>query len=183
MNRLSLVTVLALAGTAVAAQASVVVVGGGLAQSCYNAAESRDTSIQAMNDCDRALTEEVLVPSDRVATHVNRGILYFARANVAAATADFDRALQLDPTEPDAWLNKAVLTVQHGRGVDALPMIEKALTLKTRRPALAYYVRGIVEEQRGNIRAAYNDYRRAQALEPKWKEPAIELARFEVRQL
>ena len=183
MNRLSLVTVLAFTGAAGGAHASVLVVGGGLAQSCYQAADARDKSHNALQICNRALVEEALTQDDRVATHVNRGIVHFARGAQQQAVADFDKALSLDPTEPDAWLNKAVVTVQYGRGVDALPMIQRALELNTRRPALAYYIRGIVEEQRGNIRAAYNDFRRAQQLEPRWKEPGIELARYQVRQL
>lgn len=181
MNRLSLVTVLALAGTAGAAQASVIVVGGGLAESCYRAADARDKRHEALQTCNRALVEEPLTKSDRVATYVNRGIVYFGRGAQHEAVADFDRALALDPTEPDAWLNKAVVAVQYGRGADALPMIQKALELNTRRPALAYYVRGLVEEQRGNLRAAYNDFRRAQELEPRWKQPGLELARYQVR--
>ena len=183
MNRLSLAVVLAFAGAAGAAQASVLVVGGGLAESCYRAADARDKSHDALQICNRALVGEALTKSDRVATYVNRGIVHFARGTEQDALADFDRALAIDPAEPDAWLNKAVVTVQHGRGVDALPMIQKALELNTRRPALAYYVRGIIEERRGNIRAAYHDFRRAQQFEPKWKEPAIELARYQVRQL
>ncbi|HXG80348.1 MAG TPA: hypothetical protein VNJ05_00950 [Sphingomicrobium sp.] len=161
----------------------MLVVGGGLAESCYQAAEARDKSFDALHICNRALVEEPLAKDDRVATYVNRGILHMARADQQLAAADFDRALAMNPAEPDAWLNKAVLTVQYGKGVDALPMIQKALDLKTRRPALAYYIRGIVEEQQGNIRAAYNDFRRAQELEPRWKEPRIELARYKVRQL
>ena len=183
MNWLSLVTVLALAGAAGAAQASVLVVGGGLAESCFQAADARDKRHEALQICNRALIEEALTKSDRVATYVNRGIVYFARGAQQEAVADFDRALALDPAEPDAWLNKAVVAVQYGKGVEALPMIQKALELNTRRPALAYYIRGIVEERRGNVRAAYNDFRRAQQLEPSWKEPGIELARYQVRQL
>jgi tetratricopeptide (TPR) repeat protein len=174
---------LALAGSAAAAHASVLVVGGGLAESCYRAADARDKSHDALQLCNRALVGEALTKSDRVATYVNRGIVHFARGTQHHAMADFDRALALDPTEPDAWLNKAVVTVQYGKGEDALPMIQKALELNTRRPALAYYVRGIVEERRGNIRAAYHDFRRAQQLEPKWREPAVELSRYQVRQL
>ena len=182
MHGLSHIVVLALAGTTTA-QASVVVVGGGLAANCYQAAEAGDRSHSALQICNRALLEEPLAREDRVATYVNRGILHFGRGSQAAATADFDRALRMDPTEPDAWLNKAVVLVQYGQHEEALPMIEKALELETRRPALAYFVRGIIEERRGNLRAAYDDFRRAQRLEPKWKQPATELARYQVRRL
>lgn len=181
MIRLSLVVALALAGTAGTAQASVMTVGGGFAESCYLAADSRNKTWQALDDCNRALQDEPLTLDERVATYVNRGILYLQRAAAAKAGADFDKALSMDPTQPEAWLNKAILTVKFGRSADARPMVEKALELKTRRPALAYYVRGMVNEDSGNLRAAYNDYKRARDLEPKWNEPAIELARFQVR--
>ena len=62
-----------------------------------------------MDHCNRALTEEALTPEDRVATYVNRGILHLSAGDVAEADADFDRALALDPDQPDAWLNKAIL--------------------------------------------------------------------------
>ncbi len=182
MNGLSLASALALAGAAATAQASVTSFGGSFGQSCYLAAQLRDTSLQAMNDCNRALTVETLSIEDRVATHVNRGILYLHRSASKEAAADFDRALALDPNQPEAWLNKAILTVKIGEEAEALPMIQRALDLKTRRPAMAYYIRAIIEERRGNVRAAYDDFRRAQELEPNWHDPAVELRRFKVRQ-
>lgn len=180
MNR-PLVIALAIATTATAAPGSITVIGGGLAEDCYQAAESRFAGRDGLATCSRALTEEPLSPEDRVATYVNRGILHMRLEAVARADADFDRALELDPAEPDAWLNKAILTVRHRRSVDALPMVDKAIDLKSRRPALAYYIRAIVNEDRGDLRAAYRDFRRARDLEPAWPQPAIELARFKVR--
>jgi len=181
MSKIAAIAALAIGSATTAAYGSVTVVGGGFAQSCFLAADAQDSSLHAMNDCDRALSEELLEPRDRVATHVNRGILHFVKAEPAAANADFDRALQLDPNEPDAWLNKAIVTAQYLESVDPLPMIQKALELKTRRPAVAYFIRGIVQEKRGNLRAAYDDFRRAQSLEPKWDKPRIELSRYFVR--
>ena len=182
MNRPSLAITLLLAGTATAAQASILVVGGNMARSCYLAAESKNIGRDALQTCSRALSDEPLTQEDRVATYVNRGIIYFRKAALPQATADFDRALALDPTEPDAWLNKAVMLVQYGRSAEAMPMVEKAIDLKTRRPAVAYYIRALIHEDRGNLRAAYHDLQRAKALEPKWQQPAIDLARYQVRQ-
>lgn len=181
MSRSAAIAGFVIGAITAAAHGSVTVVGGGSAERCFHAAEMQDASLHAMDDCNRALSEEVLVPGDRVATHVNRGILYFLKADSTAAYADFDMALRLNPHEPDAWLNKAIVTAQYGEAADALPMIQKALDLKTRRPAVAYFVRGVVEEKRGNIRAAYDDFHRAQALEPKWDKPRIELSRYSVR--
>ncbi len=168
---------------AVPAGAAVLTVGGGYAQSCYEAAEAQNASSKALQSCDRALTEESLRPEDRVASHVNRGILHLRRASLGEANADFDRALAMDPGQAEAWLNKAILSARHGRSVEALPMVQKALELKTKRPAVAYFVRAMAYEDSGNFGAAYHDLQRARALEPKWAEPAIELKRFKVRQL
>lgn len=163
------------------AAASVITLGTGLAQSCYFAADARDTHRQSFDACNRALTEEALTSEDRVATHVNRGILHLIRGDVRQAHADFDSALRLDPTEPEAWLNKAIAHARFGRTADAMPLVQKALELNTRRPALAYFVRAMAHEDNGNIAGAYQDLRRAQQLEPKWREPAIELRRFKVK--
>ena len=169
-------------GIATSAAATVNSTAGGFGHRCYLAAKLRDTSSQAIRSCNRALAEKALPRTDRVATYINRGILHLHRSATKKAAADFDRALALDPSQPEAWLNKAILTVRIGGGAEALPMIQNALELKARRPALAHYIRAIVEERRGNIRAAYDDFRRAQELEPNWQDPAVELRRFNVRQ-
>ena len=182
MRNLSLIaaSTLILAGPAGAA---VMTVGGGYARSCYEAADSQDARYQAFQLCSRALTEEALSRDDRVATLVNRGILHLRRSELREANADFDAALALDQTEAEAWLNKAIVHARFGNSVDALPLVQKALELKTHRPALAYFVRAMAYEDSGNIPAAYRDLQRARSLEPRWAEPAIELKRFKVRQL
>jgi len=182
MNGLSLASALVLAGIAATAHASVISAGGDFGRSCYVAAKLQDTSPRAMSYCNRALAARAISPQDRVATYVNRGIIYLHRSAAKKAAADFDRALSLDSSQPEAWLNKAILIVKDGGGAEALPMVQNALDYKAARPALAYYVRAIIEERRGNIRAAYKDFRRAQELEPEWQDPAVELRRFNIRQ-
>lgn len=163
------------------ASASIISLGSSLAESCYNAARARNATTQNLQVCDRALLEEAIDKSDRVATHVNRGILRLVIRDFAVAERDFDRALAIDPREPDAWLNKAVARLHQGDSASALPMIARAIELKTRRPALAFYTRGIANENSGNVRAAYADLQRARELEPNWDLPVKELARYQVR--
>lgn len=181
--KLSVLVVVVLAAIPASASASVQVVGGSYARSCYEAAEARIVGLTAMKSCNLALTETALTMDDRVATHVNRGIIQMIRGDVAKADADFDAALALDPKEPDAWLNKAVLHARHRTTAAALPLAEKALQLKTRRPALAYFIRAMAYEDSGNVTAAYRDLQRARQLEPNWADPQIELKRFKVSQL
>ncbi|MBA3666167.1 MAG: tetratricopeptide repeat protein [Sphingomonas sp.] len=164
------------------AHAAVQTIGGGYAKSCFEAADAQYRTRQALDVCDKALTEEVLTREDRVATFVNRGIVKLRRGDLPPATADFDAALALNPMEPDAWLNKAILNVRYGNSAAALPLVAKAIELKTRRPALAYFVRAVAYEDSGNIPAAYHDLQHARALDPSWNEPVVELRRFQVRQ-
>ena len=60
-------------------------------------------------------------------------------------------------------------------------MVERALALNTRKPALAYFVRGLANEDRGNVKAAYADLVHARDLAPDWKEPGVELQRYKIR--
>lgn len=174
-------TLIALAALPAAATASVVTMGSGYAESCYQAADARIAGQPEMAACNRALTEQALDRDDRVATYINRGILHLLRTDTRQANADFDAALALNPNQAEAWLNKAIVHARFGRPVDAMPMVQKALDLKTRRAALAYFVRAMANEDSGNIRAAYNDLKQAQALDPGWSEPKIELRRFKVQ--
>ncbi len=165
------------------AAASVVVLGSSSARLCYQAAESDlPPERRDMDDCNRALAEEGLSDRDTVATHVNRGILRSRGGDIAGALADFDRASSLDPNEPEAYLNKAlVLTMKTKQASQALPLFTAAIEKKTTRPALAYFGRATANEDLGNIQSAYFDYSRAVTEDPKWDAPRVELARFNVR--
>jgi tetratricopeptide (TPR) repeat protein len=169
-----------LAGTAPAA-ASVTTLGGSFARSCYLAADARNASPETLANCNRALTRQSLSSHDLVATHVNRGILQLVREEYRLAEADFDRAIAIDPRQAEAWLNKAVARFQQGDSASAGRLAERALLLGTRRPAIAYFARGLANEDNGNLRAAYADLIRARDLQPNWSAPVAELQRYRVR--
>ena len=103
------------------------------------------------------------------------------KGQYAAADVNYDAAIGLDSRLTDAWLNKAFLRLRQGAGREAVPLIDKAIALGPRREAMAYLARGLAWEQTGEVRAAYTDLRRAQALEPGWALPAQQLARYQVR--
>lgn len=172
-------------GAAIPATAAVTVLGNSYARLCYDAAESRTVAanIEAEGYCDRALREENLGGSDTVATLVNRGILKMRRGEIDAAITDFDAAIALDPGEAEAYLNKGMAVLRRPEGAaQAVSLFDEAIARKTRKPAFAYYGRGIAHELGGRIREAYFDFRQASLIEPKWREPRTELARFTVRQ-
>jgi tetratricopeptide (TPR) repeat protein len=58
---------------------------------------------------------------------------------------------------------------------------ELGLRLGSKEPERGYYNLGIAYERLGNIQKAYESYRQAAMLDPKWQEPKDELARFTVQ--
>jgi tetratricopeptide (TPR) repeat protein len=164
-----------------AAQAGIITIGEGFARSCYEASEKQQATPATIETCNRAFSEQALEFHDEVATHVNRGIIYYLMGNLAAAHYDYDQAIAMNPNEPEAWLNKGMAMLKAGQSSAAAPMFERALALKTVRPALAYYGRAIVNEDIGNVRQAYVDLQRARDLEPRWALPGEELKRYVVR--
>ncbi len=163
--------------------AAVTVLGSSSARLCFEAADSQGLPTgDSLDHCDAALREEALGTYETVATYVNRGILKLRRGDVTAAVADFDEAIARDPNQPEAYLNKGSALMRNPATVRAaLPLFSAALEHKTSRPAIAYYGRALAHEELGNIRAAYFDFKRAAAADPKWREPVAELARFTVR--
>jgi len=172
--------VIATAAASSPASAGSVSIGDSTAHDCFQAAVARSADRNGFYHCNLALYQEALSPQDRAATLVNRGALYLRGHNYTSAGRDFDAALKSDAGNAEAWLNLAIVNLQQGGSGDALPMIEKSLTLNTERQALAYYSRSIAYERLGRIRDAYGDLQRAHGLAPAWREPTEDLKRYEV---
>jgi tetratricopeptide (TPR) repeat protein len=161
---------------------AVMAIGNSAARSCYLAAETRGVpTMNVLRFCDDALRQEALAQDEFVATLVNRGILKSRLGDFDGAISDYDSALSHDPDQAEAYLNKgfALLNLSDS-GQAAKPLFDTALAKKTRRPELAYYGRGVANEMTGAVRAAYQDYRQASRLDPKWHQPRVELSRFRV---
>lgn len=175
-----------LLGLAVAASspyssaATMTSLGSSNARICFEAASARSATSRSMLFCNAAIDDE-REALDRAATHVNRGILHLVGGHHREAEADFDRAISLEPGSAEAHLNKGLSRLHQGDNGEAIRLLNRALELRTRRPELAYYARGIARESSGDVRGAYGDLTRARALAPKWSEPQRELARYQVR--
>jgi tetratricopeptide (TPR) repeat protein len=166
---------------AASAQASIITITNtSMATACLGYAERRDRNPEALAVCTRALNFEALDTQNRSATLVNRGVLRMIHRDFRGAEKDFDDALAIDPAQSDAWLNKGFIRLQTGEGASALPYLERAMAVGIRRPALAYFARGIAHEQAGNVRAAFADLNRARDMEPGWAMPAEALTRYRV---
>ncbi len=168
---------------ATSAQAGVITAAGSHAGSCYDAAEARMPTTQALGACDEALTTQALSLDDRLATHVNRGILRMISERQNLALADFHAAMAIDPRHPEPYLNKSVLIFDSaGSNQEAVQLAEKALQLGTKRPGIALYVLALAKEDAGDVQAAYQNLVRSAELEPKWDLPRQQLARYRLKQ-
>ena len=169
---------LAVAGTG---QASVAVIGGGAAQACSEAAFKGRPDWRAEEVCTAAIESEPLSAKDQAGTYVNRGVLRLRAGSYARAGSDFDAAERLAPKLGEVHVNRGVLYMAQERYDEAVAEINRGLELGVEEPAKAYYNRGLAYEGLNNAAAAYEDYRKAQALAPNWDAPTRMLARFQVR--
>lgn len=184
MRHRTLPAMLAAALAATTAEAAVSVYHGGsnAAVDCYEAALLERSDSAAIGRCDEALEDPSTIGRNRVATHVNRGILYVQGGDYARALADYDRAIALDSAEPDAWLNKGLALLRRDRsGVEAVRLLTRAIELGTSEPAVAHFGRSFAHELNGDVAAAYADAVRAAELAPEWEAPSRNLERFTVQ--
>ena len=174
-------SVAALMSIAGAAAASNMVIGGGSAQECSDAALKGRTDGRAVLACTTALQVETLNFRDRARTYVNRGVLQMRQRQFGAARADFDQASTIDPNLGEAYVNRGAAYLGSSRYGEGLAEIDQGLALGVKDPQKAYFNRGIAHENLGDVTAAYRDYTKAAELDPDWQAPKNELTRFTVK--
>ncbi|MBC7670097.1 tetratricopeptide repeat protein [Caulobacter sp. DWR2-3-1b2] len=166
------------AGTA---HASTLIIGGGAAKDCSNAALNGRADKASVTTCTVALDIETLNFRDRARTYVNRGVLYMRQRDFNGAVSDFDSASRIDPNLGEAFVNRGAAFVGTQRYDEGLSQIDQGLALGVKDPEKAYYNRAIAHENLGDVTAAYRDYSKALELDPAWDAPKKELARFTVK--
>jgi tetratricopeptide (TPR) repeat protein len=180
-SALPLVSIACLAIVAApSAQAAVTVLGNGVAHSCYEFAEFGGNPTDGINTCTFALEQTTLSVRDRAATFVNRGILRARREDADGALADYDRGLAMDASLAEGYVDRGAVMIVLRRYDDAVAEIDKGISLGANRLQIAYYDRAIADEALGNIRAAYEDYKKAAQIQPDFKLAVDQLSRFRV---
>ncbi|MBU6443936.1 MAG: hypothetical protein KGR48_08470 [Alphaproteobacteria bacterium] len=162
------------------AGAAVTVMGKGLAQSCYQAAEFNLNPADGIATCSTALEEQALTPRDRASTYVNRGILRARVDNGDGALDDYNTAIALMPDLAEAYVDRAADFIARKDYHRALADLNKGLAMGAKAPEIAYYDRAVVDEALGDIRGAYEDYKKAVAIEPHFALAIEQLKRFKV---
>jgi tetratricopeptide (TPR) repeat protein len=171
------VLTLCLAGSAGAA---VTVLGDTSAQQCSQAAFHQHSDDASVRLCTIALNDGMLDRRDLAGTYINRGVMLIGRREFAAARSDIERAIQVDPSLGEAWVNRGAVNIIDKRYQDGINDIDKGLALGTEEPAKAYFNRAVADEGIDDEKAAYLDYEQALTLQPGWELPQHELLRFTV---
>jgi tetratricopeptide (TPR) repeat protein len=181
---------IALPGAAVAQ--AIQVFGGGYGESCWRAALAStfvhmDSAVEEAHwkaasivTCDDALATGSLDRRDTAATYINRGILEMSRERYDVAEKNFDSALTLLPKLPEAHVDLGSTLINMKKYDEGVKETELGIRLGTHEPERAWYNLGIAYERQGDIQKAYESYRQASILNPKWEEPKEEMARFTV---
>lgn len=180
-------------GLAGSLQAEVGFLAGGYADQCAQAADRAEVSQRipqtgsnldatAIEICTRAIEGWDGAASGIGESYNNRGVLYFALSDFPRALEDFEAAIRKNPSLGQAHLNRGYVLAALQRWSESIESLSQGLALGQEDQARAYYVRGIANEELGEVGSAYRDYLRASELDPGWDEPREELARFRVRQ-
>lgn len=144
---------------------------------CSEATAAGDFSDEALGRCDLALRDN-LVPEQRFAVLVNRGVMRVRRQEHALAMADFDAALEIAPDNAVALFNRGLAQVRLRQDGPAVATLTRALSLGVESPYLAYYFRGVARERLGDSRGALEDYSTALEINPDWAPAEEDMARF-----
>lgn len=117
------------------------------------------------------VTHEITAKPKEAGLYLRRGLLHRVHQDWAAATADFDRALELDPELAVADLARGEMLAQAGKGTEAKAALDRFLT---RRPgdAAGLAARSRVLAAAGEWKRAADDLARALAA-AKSPEPAL----------
>lgn len=163
------------------AEASTLIIGGGAAKECADAALDGRSDNASITTCTLALETEILSFRDQARTYVNRGVLHLRQRDFDGAISDFDQASKVDPSLGEAYVNRGAAYVGSSRYAQGLAQIDRGLALGVKDPQKAYFNRAIAHEKLGDVKAAYLDYSKAAELDPDWEAPKTELTRFTVR--
>lgn len=179
---ISVVALAAAVAVPASAQGAVTVIGGGLAQACYEAVEfSNVSAAKALETCTRALETETMRRRDKAATHTNRGILFMRMGNNTRALWDYERGLALVPDLQETHVNVGAALYNLKRYPEALAALNQGVGSEDEdAKAIAYYNRGLTNEKLGNLQLAYEDFRSALRIKPDFEMAANQMSRFTV---
>ena len=163
--------------------------GGQVQQVIYNVDAVSQCSLAAgdqfdlkdgLKACNTVLSDPAM--THRAALLTDRGVIQARLGNNEAALQDYNGAIALDAGMGDAYVSRAGVLIALKRYDEARADIASGMALNASNMHVAYYSRAVVEEEAGDVKAAYRDYKTALAIKPDFAPASRELARFKVVQ-
>jgi tetratricopeptide (TPR) repeat protein len=170
---------LALSVTAAQAQ-TVITLGSGRAHDCFIHAKTGLQLRDGVEICTSALDHDMLLTKDRAGTLDNRGVMLDQLGQTAEAAADFNMAIQLEPSLGDPYVNLGAMLIKKGQHQEALEQIDKGMAVGMSFPHIGYYDRAVAEQMLGRYKEAYYDYKKVLEIEPDFHMASERLKDFTV---
>ena len=148
------------------------------AAACSAAANDQADLRQGIGWCDTALADPVM--NHRAALLMDRGVVRVRLGDNAGALADYNAAIALNPQLGDAYVSRAGVLIAMKRYDEARSDVAQGMALGASNMHAAFFSRAVIEEESGDVRAAYRDYKQALAIKPDYWAAQRELARFKV---
>ncbi len=117
---------------------------------------------------------EPLVASDDPETQTVLGRIEASLGHVDAARGRFVRALELDPTFPDAQVDQGILLMFEGRFDEAERLLQGGLA-RNRFLAEGWNALGVIRSRKGEIPAAIDSWRKALDVDPRLPDALFNL--------
>jgi len=177
----TITTALILSGASTATYAQLIVTGKGPQQTCYEAALYGNPGTKpAIASCTQGL-DRALSRKDKAATYVNRGILLMRRTQFEQARKDYEKAIEISPNLPEAYMNYGAVLIHLNDYDSALIALNTAINnLKPKQLHQALYNRAIVYDAQEKHREAYLDLKQALELRPDWDDALKSIERYTV---
>ena len=143
---------------------------------CSRAANDQADLKDGLAACNTALKDPAMI--HRAALLLDRGVIQVRLGNNGAALKDYSGAIALDAKLGDAYVSRAGVLVDLKRYDEARADIAQGLALGASNLHVAYYTSGLIAEESGDLKSAYQDYKQSLALKPDFAPASRELARF-----
>jgi tetratricopeptide (TPR) repeat protein len=146
------------------------------AQVCSKAPADRPGLKRSLLACDVAINDPAMIR--RATLLMDRGVVRARLGDDDGALRDYDAAIAINARLGEAYVGRAGVLTEMKRYDGALGDIATAMSLGASNLYAAFYTRGVIAEERGDIQSAYQDYKQALTLNPNYLPAARELARF-----
>ena len=145
---------------------------------CSAAANGQADLKDGLQACNIALRDPAM--THRAALLLDRGVIEVKLGDNQTALKDYGGAIALDGKLGDAYVSRAGLLVEMKHYEEARADIAQGIALNASNLHVAYYSRAVIEEESGDVNAAYRDYKQALAIKPDFGPAIRELARFKL---